>query len=226
MTEFDTYLESLADHEDEKSRSLLDPRGRILVNAGVRLNWIGDFVANEKIGYEKAVVPLEKIKFSGASKKWNKILLGECGKSVEKFRELMARDELVRDMFAAEASFGEEPILLRGPGKEGYYVPVDGMHRLVGAILQGRESISAFVPVDEVACLPICEAHVVYDLIRGFQRHAKDEQGKTELYHALKLLARTYENVVGLLKNRFDVEHVPDEEVQKIIGRVIDGPDK
>lgn len=226
MTQFEAYLEVLAEHEDEKSRSLLDPRDRILVNAGVRLNWIGDFVANKKIKYKKMSVILEKILFTGASKKWNKILLGECGKSIGRFRELIARDEQVRKMFAEEASFGDEPILLRGPDEKGFYAPVDGMHRLVGAILQNKNTVAAFVTADGGECLPICEAHVVYDLIRGFQRHAKDEQGKIELYHALMLLARTYENVVGLLKGRFDPEHVPDESVQEIVRKVIDDSKK
>ena len=96
------------------------------------------------------------------------------------------------------------------------------MHRFVGAALEKRKTITAYVPIDGDKYLPVCEAHVVYDLIRGFQRHARDEEGKIQLYHALKLLARTYENVIELLEIRFDRGHVNDDEVQEIIARVIE----
>lgn len=221
MNDFEKYIKDLADHEDEKSKSFLDPRGRILINAGIRLNWIGDFLANSNIKFKKREVPISQIIFTGTNPSWNKILIDKCERSVEKFQKLIEQNEETRKRFTQEASFGNEPILMRGPDEKGLYRVLDGMHRFVGAVIEKRETIAAYVPINEDKHLPVCEAHTVYDLIRGFQRNARDENGKIELYHALKLLARTYENVIKLLKNRFNFTYVADEEVQRIIKKVI-----
>ncbi|NTU99401.1 hypothetical protein HGA64_05375 [Candidatus Falkowbacteria bacterium] len=221
MTKFEEYLSNLADHEEESSLAKLDPRSKILVNAGVRLNWMGDFIANPKIKYKKKRIPINKILFTGTTREWNSVLLDQCSGNIERFKELVENNVAIKKKFFKEASFSEEPILLRGPDKNGLYRTFDGMHRFVGAVLAGKKTIAAYVPLNEGAQLPICEPHVVYDLIRGFQRHAKDEQGKKELLHALNLLARTYENVTDLLEKRFDQAHLPDKEVQAVINAVI-----
>lgn len=221
MTSFEKYLKGLAEHEDGKRVSQLDSRGRILVNAGVGLNWICDYVANPKIKYKKSKVPVDKILFTGTEPEWNKVLLEKCERSVAKFRLLVSANVAVRSKFMKEASFGSEPILLRGPDENGFYRVLDGMHRFVGAILAGKKTVTAYAPINEGKHLPVCEPHVVYDLIRGFQRHANDRQGKIQLYHSLKLLSRTYSNVADLLKKRFDCNHIPDKEVQVIIDKVL-----
>ncbi len=221
MDDFEKYIKNLADHEDEKSKSFLDSRKRILVNAGIRLNWIGDFIANPKIKYKKVKISVDNILFTGTNPEWNKVLIGQCRKSVKKFKELIKKNLEIKKRFACEVSYSNVPILIRGPDERGFFRVFDGMHRFVGAVLKSKKTVMAYVPISEQKHLPICEAHVVYDLIRGFQRHAKDKQGKIELYHALKLLARTYENVVELLEYRFNYTYVADEKVQEIIRRVI-----
>jgi len=219
--DFEKYISSLAKHETENSESFLDSRSEILVNAGIRLNWLGDFLANPNIKYKKIDVAVEKILFTGTVPKWNKILMDRCGRSVKKFQELIEQDEEIKKKFTNEASFGSEPLLMRGPDEEGFYRIFDGMHRFVGSVIQNRKVVSAYVPINSEDHLPICEAHTVYDLIRGFQRNANDEAGKIQLYYALKLLVRTYENVLDLLKYRFNEEYIPYVEVQKIIAKVI-----
>jgi hypothetical protein len=221
MNDFEKYIIDLANHEDEKSKSFLDPRKRILVNAGIRLNWIGDFLANPNIKYKKTKVLINQVLFTGTTPDWNKVLIDKCERSVEKFQELIKQDEEIKERFTKEASFGNEPILMRGPDEKGFYRVFDGMHRFVGAVIEKRKTVTAYVPINKDKHLPVCEAHTVYDLIRGFQRHAKDDSGKTELYHALKLLARTYENVIELLETRFNSTYVADDEVQGIIKNVI-----
>lgn len=221
MNDFEKYIQDLADHEDEKSKSSFDPRKKILVNAGIRLNWIGDFLANPNIEYRKIGVPINRVLFTRTTPEWNKVLIDRCERSVEKFQELIKQDKNIKKRFAEEASFGNELILMRGPDEKGFYRVFDGMHRFVGAVIKNRKTVSAYVSINEDKHLPVCEAHTVYDLIRGFQRHAKGEAGKTELYHALKLLARTYENVLELLENRFNFTYVADDEVQEIIKKVI-----
>lgn len=219
---FQNFLKNLAHHEEEKSKDFLtDPRQVILVNAGIRLNWLGDFFANPTIKWEEKELPLEVILFTGTSLDWNRILLDRCEKKVEKFLELMASDEALRRKFRSEASFGEEIILVRKGEKEGTYKVLDGMKRFVGHVLEGKETISVYLPVNEDDCLPICEAHVVYDLLRAFRRHARDEKGKEQLYQALSFLLRTYANVRQLLSVRFGPEREQDEELQEVITKVL-----
>jgi hypothetical protein len=223
MKKFEKYIEVLATHEDKKSKSFLDSRGKILVNAGIRLNWIGDFISNPKIKYKLTSIPVNKVLFTGTNPDWNKILINQCKKSVEKFQVLTKNNLEIKKKFSKESSFGEEPILMRGPDEYGHYRVFDGMHRFVDAVLKNKKIIPAYIPINEDKHLPICEAHVVYDLIRGFQRHAKDRQGKRELFYALKLLARTYENVIELLEKRFNFKYIADKEVQEIIKKVMIG---
>lgn len=219
---FEKYLRELAKHEDGKTLELQPgPRERILVNAGVRLNWIGDFLANPKIKFKKISIPVEKIYFTGTTLGWNKILLQRCQKSVAKFVALTKQDPVLRRKFMEEASFGTQPILVRRAEEAGRWKVVDGMHRFVGAVLKSRKTIAAFVPLNEDKHLPVCEPHAVYDLIRGYQRNARDKRGADDLYHGLKLLARCYANVPALLKRRFGFKHVPDKKVQAIIGKVL-----
>ncbi|OQX51523.1 hypothetical protein B5M47_00225 [candidate division CPR3 bacterium 4484_211] len=223
MDKFEYYLKKLADHEDEKSKPYLSgPRARILVNAGIRLNWLGDFLANPEIKWEERELPVEKIQFTGTSLKWNKVLIDQCGRSVSKFRALMARNPKLKEEFQQEASFGNEIILVRKSEGEGFYKVLDGMHRFMGAVLEGKEKLRVFLPINEDEHLPVCEAHTVYDLIRGFVRNAKDREGEMGLYHALKLLCRTYANVKGLLRERFNKDYVHDDKVQKIIKKVLE----
>ena len=164
---------------------------------------------------------INQVLFTGTTPDWNKILIDKCERSVKKFRKLIKQDKKSKKRFIQEASFGNEPILMRGPDEKGFYRVFDGMHRFVGAVIEERGTVTAYVPINEDKHLPVCESHTVYDLIRGFQRHAKDDNGKTELYHALKLLARTYENVIELLETRFNSTYVADDEVQEIIEKVI-----
>ncbi len=223
MDKFEHYLEKLADHEEKKSKFYLsDSRARILVNAGIRLNWLGDFLANPEIKWEERELPIEKIQFTGTNPEWNKILIDQCERSVNKFRALIARSPELKEKFQQEASFGEEIVLVRKSEEEGFYKVLDGMHRFVGAVLENKEKIKVFLPLNEDEHLPICEAHTVYDLIRGFIRNAKDKEGEKELYYALKLLCRTYGNVRQLLKERFNENYVFDKKVQEIIQKVLE----
>lgn len=215
------YLQKLAKHEAVKAQEILrDPCQQILVQAGVRLNWLGDFFANAKLKWQERVLPISKILFSGTNPAWNKILLTQCRGEVKTFLELLEKKPALRRKFERAASYGKEPILVRRSKVKGKYKVLDGMHRFLRAVLSGQKKIQVYLPVNE-KILPHCEAHTVYDLIRGFIRNAHDKQGEQELYYGLKLLTRTYGNVSKLLKERFDDAHVPDPAVQKIIKRVL-----
>lgn len=218
MSKFETYIENLAQHEKEVSQSDLGARESILVNSGIRLNWLGDFLANSKIKYSLKTLPVEKILFTGTNLDWNEVLIDRCQRSVLKFRELVNQDGKLKKLFEKDSSYDKRPLLVRPDQKEGYYLVVDGMHRFVGAVLAGESQVQAFVPLNLDETLPVCEPHIIYDLIRGYIRNAKDEEGKKDLYHALRLLLRTYANAEQLLRERFNSKYVDDEDVQEVIG--------
>lgn len=222
MTAFGKYLQALANHEDNKTAALhTDARSRILINSGVRLNWIGDFLANPKNKFKKISIPVEKIYFTGTTPEWNDILLKKCKRSVFEFIKLIKSDKVIRAKFSREASYGKQPILMRHADQAGYYKVLDGMHRFIGAVIKGQKKITAFVPLNENKYLPICEAHLVYDLIRGYQRNAADKKGANDLFHALSLLRRCYSNVPDLLRKRFNFKYVSDKGVQEVIKKVL-----
>lgn len=222
MDKFEKYLKNLARHEEEKTNNIIkDPRKKIIIHAGVRLNWIGDFIGNKKIKWKKEELPIEKIYFSGTNPDWNKILINKCERSVANFKQLINKNHKLRNKFQKEASFRGDPILLRSGKEKSTYQVLDGMHRFVGAILKGKKKVKVYIPTNEKEYLPICEGHTVYDIIRGFQRNAYNKKGEKNLYHGLKLLSKTYENVDELLKNRFNYIHLPDIKVQKIIRKIL-----
>ncbi|OQX71550.1 hypothetical protein B6D52_00980 [Candidatus Parcubacteria bacterium 4484_255] len=223
MNRFAQYLKQLAEHEEERVKSYLnDPRAKILVNAGISLNWLGDFFANPEIKWEEQELPIEKIQFTGATPEWNKILIDQCERSVEKFQELIDKQPKLKKRFQQEASFGSEIILVRKSENKDFYKVLDGMHRFMGSVLKKEKKVKVFTPINEKSVLPICEAHTIYDIIRGFVRNARDAEGENELYHALKLLCRTYANVKTLLKERFNENYVRDKKVQEVIKKILE----
>lgn len=159
---FEKFLEKLAAHEVKKSEPLLQDSGKvILVHAGIRLNWLGDFLANPDIKWEERDLAIKEIQFTGTSPRWNSILIEQCGRSVEKFLALIATDAEIKSEFEQAASFGDELILARESEQTGYYKVLDGMHRFVGAVLQGKKSIKVWLPINEKKCLPVCD-HMLF----------------------------------------------------------------
>jgi len=160
-------------------------------------------------------------RFTGTSPKGNEIFIEKCQRLPSKLRDLVSQDKILEKKLRDWASFGEELILLRKDGD--IYKVLDGMHRFVGCVLEGASTVEAYVPTNEKEVLPICEAHVIYDLIRGYLRNARNEESKQDLYHALRLLSKTYVNVPVLLKERFNEAHVFERDVQEVIQKVLAG---
>ncbi|MEM1312805.1 MAG: hypothetical protein AAGF07_05080 [Patescibacteria group bacterium] len=223
-TDFEKYLADLAEHEQQKSLNILknNPREIIKLFAGHRLNWLGDYFGNSNIVWSKIHLEINKIKFTGTSPELNIILKEKCDGLPSKLIDLMNTDQKVRAVIEKYASYSEEPILVRNNQSGDNFLVLDGTHRLLGKILHKAQKIWVWYPENEFELLPECEAHVVYDLIRGYIRHAKDEEGKIALQHSLKLLIRTYSNVKSLLQNRFNSNYVSDPSVQEVIAKVLE----
>lgn len=220
---FYQYLKHIANMAEARTLREIggDVYKRILVHSGVQLNWLGDYLANPEITWEKRTVAVSQVLFTGTNPEWNDVLIDRCKRSVNAFVELCEEHPRIRDRFAKEASFSQEPILLRrDEARADHYKVLDGMHRFLGHVLDGDENIEVYIPVKE-DILPLCEAHTVYDLIRGFQRHAYDEQGAQDLEASLRMLLRCYSNARELLEHRFTKEWIHDEWVTAIIKKVL-----
>lgn len=221
MREFEKYLKGLANHEENKSEDYLsDPRNKILVNAGIHLNWLGDFFANSNIKWEKRVISIDDILFAGTNPDLNKILIDRCERSPRKLLDLANRVKNVEEFLKEVLYYREEPILLRR--QDDKYIVLDGMHRFTSMVLDGEESVEVYVPVNEFEELPYCESHVIYDLIRGYLRNARDKEGWEALKYALKLLLRTYGNVETLLRERFNENYVFQTDVREVIEEILE----
>jgi hypothetical protein len=221
--EFEIYLKALVEHEQEKSLVWLKdhPYESIKVFAGHKLSWLGDYFGNPKIKWQKKQININDIRFTGTNTELNAILIEKCGMSVSVLLDLIETDKDVKNLVEKNATFSDHMIVVRHDFKDGKYLMLDGTHRLLGYILKGDKAINVWYPVNEREYLPECEAHVIYDLIRGFLRTNKDEESCNELYYSLKLLSKTYGNVSELLEKRFNQNYVFDSQVQAIISKVL-----
>ncbi|MBI4032490.1 hypothetical protein HY374_02170 [Candidatus Berkelbacteria bacterium] len=218
MIDFASYLTRLVEHERAKTLKELDPRTELILHAGRGLNWLGDYLGNPDMTWELRELPVDTIRFTGTSPEWNAILKDQCQSLPSKLRTLIVQQPELGEKLRAETDHVDDtPIAVRAGDDSETWKVIDGMHRFVRAVLNDRETISVWVPTNEDDVLPRCEAHVIYDLIRGMQRHAHDEAGAADLAVALRLLRRTYSNVDELLRTRFDRVHVDDDLAQQAI---------
>jgi hypothetical protein len=161
--EFEKYLEDLADHEQHESLDSLgaNPNEKIKIFGGHRLNWLGDFFGNPEIKWEKILLEINEILFTGTSQELNPILKDKCQSQPAKLGELINLDESVKKIIQNHATFSDEPIVVRHKENTGKFLMLDGTHRVLGAILQNKTHIFAWYPQKEFELLPHCEAHVV-----------------------------------------------------------------
>jgi hypothetical protein len=210
------YLEELA-HHLEKKVGERDSISRILASSGALLNSIGDFIADKNIRWEKKEMNINDLWLTGTNPEWNEIIIKICERSPEKLRGYIKNNAFAKNLFS-EVIFSEEPILVRYDEEK--YKILDGMHRVVAGIRDGRERIFTFVAYPKGNFTPSCEPHVVYDIIRAYQR--KLNPNKEELICALRFLRKSYANVGSLLRERFSIEWLPDEEMQEIFKVVLE----
>lgn len=109
------------------------------------------------------------------------------------------------------------PILVRED--EGKMKVLDGMHRVIAAIRDGKAMITAYTARQNSMPRPMCEPHVVHDLIRAYDRKlTKDRQG---MIVELRYLRSCYANVDQLLRERFTGGWMPNQEIREIVDEVL-----
>ncbi|MBI2984230.1 MAG: ParB N-terminal domain-containing protein [Candidatus Kerfeldbacteria bacterium] len=212
------YLGRLARHLKDKieQHQQGQPLEQLLMSCSAAMNWIADFLTDPNVRWTKQELRVDDLWLTGTNPTWNAIIIDRCKRSPAELRAILRSDPQTAALFA-EAEFDELPILVRVD--DGKYKVLDGMHRVIAAIRDGRESVTAFVARLDGQPRPQCEPHVVYDLLRAYHRGInRDRQA---LVVALRFLRHAYANVDRLLRERFSKAWVPDDEMQAIIAEAL-----
>ncbi len=213
------YLKGLVEAQKQHIENYQTPIELLVMWSGAALNWIGDAFTDPHTVWSKENLVVHELTLTGTNPEWNEVIIKRAEKSPVKLKQLMSEDDTVAKMFAT-AEWHEAPILVRAD-EAGKLKIFDGMHRVVAAIRDGREEVTAWVARRNttVPFKPACEPHVIYDFLRAYQLGSnKDRQG---LIAALKFLKQAYGNVEHLLKERFGPAWIPDNELQEIIAEAL-----
>lgn len=207
-----SYLKNLAEVLEKQLDAYQTPEQKLMMLSGAKLNWIGDIISDKSIKWTKENLNIDKLYLTGTNPRWNKIIIDFCGRSPIKLRALLLKNKSIATVFKT-AKFSSVAILVRHDGDK--YKILDGMKRVIAAILLGKKTINAYVALPNGKLKPQCEPHVVYDLLRAYQRGINKD--RKSLVIALRFLRKGYSNVDDLLRYRFDKKWLPNEVIQKII---------
>ena len=215
--DFEDFILSLSARETATCGGLLTARKQLMMCAGARLNSLGDIVSDRSIVWCLQCVDIEGLRLiRGISPELGEVIAGVCHGSARELRDLLGRDVALRLAFGKEALFDDTPLLALQQG--GPPKVFDGVHRLVGALIEGRTTIWAWIGTLEGPPSPECEPHVVYDLLRSYLRGNRDGP---KLVAALVYLRQGYSNVDALLENEFSGTWGHNEELQSIVGEAL-----
>lgn len=206
------YLQNLSRHTQSIIGRRLPLKNQLMAHSGVMLNWVSDYLTDSNIQWLKKKIKLDDLTLTGTNPRWNKIIIEKCERSPQKLRALFKTNKSLKSVFKT-AKFSALPILVRLEKKK--YSVLDGMYRVIAAIRDNKTGVAAFVAKKAGKPKPQCEPHVVYDLLRAYQRGLNKD--RKALITALRFLRKSYSNVTDLLKERFNKDWVRDEEIQKII---------
>lgn len=193
---------------------------RLLRNASGALNWVADIVFDEGARWECRTLALDDLYLTGTIPAQNAYIIERCQRSPKLLRELFRTEPASKHAFTPnehDTAFKENPVLILF--HDGKHKVLHGMPRVLAALMEERREITAWVATIEGTPRPPCEPHVVYDLIRAYQRGLHTD--RAGLVAALRLLRTSYYNVVPLLRERFDKRWVPQEELQAIIDETL-----
>lgn len=225
------FLRRLALHMRDKADARQNMPERLTTSCGVLLNWVADYITDPSIQWTKEKLSIDNLWLTGTNPEWNKIIVEKCQRSPQKLKQLLKKEPAIANIFSksnlekhnkkeAEVLLRDKkmPILIRY--EENKYKVLNGMYRTILAILDEKNHINAFVARAQNKFQPQCEPHVVYDLLRSYNRGInKDKQG---LIAALYFLKNSYSNVENLLKTRFSKPYIPgNDEIQDIIYKAL-----
>lgn len=200
-----SYLIKLAKRQKGKAEASLgdDVTKKVLVYSGVLLDWVGEWVSDKSVKWQKKRMKVDDLTLTGTGPTWNKIIIDQAKRSPARFRRLLKNQNMGR-IFSG-CKFDKMPILVRVEKKDKKveYKVLDGMTRVIGAIIEGKKVVNAYVGERKGRTRAEIEAHVIYDLLKAYRQG----RGKKEdLLVAIRYLRETYGNVDELLKTRFNKE--------------------
>jgi len=210
------YLLTLRERMLTKTETTHDLVSQLLAYAGMELNWIGDFISDENIEWQKEEIEISKLFLTGMNPEWNYYIKTMTNGSPEAMSALMKEDALLQNM-CKELPDDSFPILVRKEGEE--LKVLDGMNRTLKALWDNKTVIEAYTAYPKGNARPWCEAHVVYDVLRAYQRGLNTN--REDCIAALRFLKNSYGNVEYLLKTRFSKAWVDYPELQSIIAEAL-----
>ncbi|MEK7460934.1 MAG: hypothetical protein AAB647_01815 [Patescibacteria group bacterium] len=218
MTNFpdQKYLQELIVHLRKKQDQNGEYLEELLMRSGAALNWVSDYVLDPGAQWIRQKLPIDEVILTGTNREWNEIIIDQAERSPYKLRSLIRNNLTVAELFR-DLRFDPTPILVRD--ENGERRVLDGMHRIVAAIRDGHDNIDAFMVRFQGSPKPVCESHVIYDLLRAYERGInRDRDG---LISALRFLRGSFTNVEELLRQRFDSSLLRNSDLQAIITVVL-----
>jgi hypothetical protein len=212
----EAYLQDLTEQIRQKFEQYNGPLEQLLMYSGAVLNWVGEFITDPSVQWAREEVEVEKLYLTGMGPLENKFVIDQAEHSPIVLREILHRDAEARQLFE-QMSFNPKPILIRVDDSK--LKVLYGMHRAIGAIKENRQTITAFVARLTDAPRPQCEPHVVYDLLRAFDRGINSDQAG--LVTALRYLRQSYANVDQLLRERFGSGWIHDPKLKEVIDQAL-----
>ena len=213
-SELKSLLVDLIQNHQGKARERFSDRGEeLLMYSGALLNWVGEWLTDPDVQWEKRTLRVDDLALTGTNPVWNAIVLDRAQRDPRKLRDLL-RDPETAGLFE-RAQWAPIPILVRVDPQDHRKLKVlDGMKRTIAAIRGGQDTIEAWVATRMGLGRPCIEAHVIYDLIRA----AQQGRGSLEdLRAALRFLLQAYGNTRDLLEHRFNAEWVRDKKLNAIV---------
>ena len=217
MNSIESYIDQLFEKNKLKVLSRYDTRQLIMMLSGAQLNWAGDYLGNPAIPLRIQNLKHEEITMTGTHKEWNDVLKVRCKGRPQAFLDLIEGDPSIIEGFLRPGLDYSVPLFTRYNPSENTYRIFDGMHRFVNQLIEGKREFISVVYDESDKHLPWCEEHVVYDLIRAYQKNAHDEDGKNQLKQALILILRSYGNAEEALKKR--IEALDHDDLSRIVLR-------
>lgn len=211
-----TYLEQLLTFQRSLTNKQEDPIMELLAHSGANLNWIGDYLSDQSLTWEKENLSLDQLWLTGVNPQWNKYIIDEAKRDPMNFRKL-AEEHPEFHEWMKETALSNLAILVRY--EDAKYKVLDGMHMVLFGLLNKQETIEAYIAYPNSYPQPQCEAHVVYDFFRSYTRGInKDRDG---LIAALKFMNKSYVNVKDLLLDRLGPTWQSHDEITLIINEVL-----
>ena len=189
------YLEQLLSHLEDQGRQELSLEERLLSSSDSQLKWLGDYLNDSSLNWQRRKLPVDDLTLTGTSPKWNLVIIDECKRSPQRFRERLRSDSNTVLQFSA-AGWDERPILVRA--EHGKLRVLDGMHRVIAAIRDDRSSVMAWVGTPAGKSQSQIQPGFVYALCRGYRRGIITEP---QLVDTLRVLC-SFSNVRQLIRQR------------------------